>query len=67
MSHVAPLYLPAHQIWESMLPRNPDLILLSFSFNNLEGARGGIPNVGSQESCAEPAPMVVKAGLAETQ
>lgn len=50
-----------------MLPRNPDLILLSFSFNNLEGARGGIPNVGSQESRAGPAPMVVKAGLAETQ
>lgn len=50
-----------------LLPRNPDLILLSFSFNNLEGTRGGIPKVGSQESCAELAPIAVQAGLAETQ
>lgn len=50
-----------------MLPRNPDLILLSFSFNNLEGTREGILKVGSQKSRAGPAPISVKAGLAETQ
>lgn len=31
------------------------------------GTRGGISKVGSQESRAEPAPLAVKAGLAQTQ
>jgi len=61
-------FTQASRIRQSKLPRkNPDLILLSFSLNNLQGTRGGIPKVGSQESRAEPTPIAVKAGLAETQ
>ncbi|KAJ7994872.1 hypothetical protein DPEC_G00253970 [Dallia pectoralis] len=34
--------------------QSPMLILLPSPFNNLEGTGGGIPNVGRQESRAEP-------------
>lgn len=62
----------------SYFAQEPDLILLSLSFSNLEDGggwgtwgwgrgkkRGGIPKVGSQESRArqEAAALAVKAGL----